>query len=266
MAERIAIVLGSPGFEEEGCIRPVVGGKRSMPMRKPRVVLWVWLVVAAGGCAGQNGSRLPPQWGARFATPGSHVELVEVSRRQGINLVTYEVVASGLSSDKQYELWLNRSTTPSPVKGAALRLRPDGTSHATVNAYNFAKGESLEVGVIATDGSVKAFAEAYPDPLEARDGPCHLTLTLASSKGDLFVMRLDGFPPLSAVEIRQSSGDEAPPPLRDTVDANGRRLWLTLPAARGEHRASIAVKGERCKVALDYFWGPEAVGYPSKPR
>lgn len=215
--------------------------------------------------AGQNG----PQWGTQFATPGSHVKLAEVSRQprptngQGIDLVTYEVVASGLSSDKQYELWLKRSTTTSPTKRAALRLRLDGTSHATVKIYNFAKGERLEVGVIATDGSVKTFADAYPYPLEARDGPCHLALTLASSKGDMFVVDLDGFPPLSAVEIKQSSGDEAPPPLRQTVDANGRLLWLTLPAARGEHRASIAVEGERCKVALDYFWGPEAVD-PSK--
>jgi len=56
-----------------------------------------------------------------------------------------------------------------------------------------------------------------------------------------------------------TSGDEATPAQHQTVDATGGLRWLILPASQGAHRASVAVHGAGCDVALDYAWGPEAL-------
>lgn len=180
-------------------------------------------------------------------------------------MVNYELRGSGFPQDKKYELWLGISfQKPVHTKfvfhvNSMGEIVNEAGRISRFSVGNYHKGEPCSVGLISTDGSIKAFAKVYPFPLQASDGPCHLTLEMLTSDGKTFGVIGRGFPPNRVVESVSQSGSEV---IRgqQQVNKNGDFGAVVLPAnVSGDTRASYGINSSACKVKVDYEWGGAAL-------
>ena len=212
-------------------------------------------------------------WGNGQSTQGAHLQLVEVERRAlkagehvpfpykiGSTLVVYRLRATGLTQGKPYDLWLhlafeNPANTHEVVE---VDARGDVTRQGgpvTLPVMNYRKGEPVGAGLISPDGAVRAIGRAFPFPLQATDGPCHLTLELLDPAGTTFGAVMRGFRPGSVVETVSRSGREVLRS-RHTVPPGGTfNVDLRPAAAGGDQQARFTARGPDCQVKVDYAWG-----------
>ena len=140
-------------------------------------------------------------------------------------------------------------------------------SAADINGKTFGitgyyKGEAVRLILTSVDQTVKAFAEVFPFPLEARDGPCHLWAELVpGAEGRAFAFYGDGFPRGAKVLTSSHSGHEL---LNRTItipDDGSLPPMIILPAVVGQTsgEASFTAIGPECAPAVTYQWGPPAL-------
>jgi hypothetical protein len=204
-------------------------------------------------------------------------------------VVIYELSASGLPEGKTYTLWswqeapwhdsatahvtgyvadksgnlLCSSSAATAPKTKAVRC-PLSTASApsptiSFSMTKFVSGEVLEVAVISTDQTVRAFVSAFPFPVEGRDGPCRLAVRLAEPNGKSFDILGDGFASgeqlqmVSEVEGSRTEG-------QGQASASGGFVIRLNPSVRGKNagKASYAVIGSSCHPTVQYEWGRAA--------
>jgi hypothetical protein len=127
-------------------------------------------------------------------------------------------------------------------------------------AHNFAKGEPFRLGVISSDGSVRAFARVVPDPIEASDGPCRLSVELASPDGLMFVLHGDGFEPdVELTTVTVSGKEKLNNTFRNSTD--GKFAIPILPGVVGKKSGSttVTVSSKSCTVPVRFDWGRAAL-------
>ncbi len=222
-------------------------------------------------------------WGYNPA-PGARLELKEAQRRQGKRgtAITYHVESSGFPTGKTYSLWMMQSgdhkTSPvltgysANVTGALVcpgQSQPGDPpapgSHcfplerASLDVDNYHNGEPVDFAIISTDGTVRAYARAYPFPIQAQDGKCTLNAELENTKFNSFVIRGAGFEPGENVATSSSLGSD---PTAGTQQASSRgefaaEIQVGLPG-KNSGSATFAATGKSCHLTVTYEWGKAA--------
>ena len=224
----------------------------------------------------------PCSWDPACSTAGVKVALREKSRfsmgRQ--KMVEYELVATGLPTGRLFTLWLFPfGERPIPVVGgvtgdstgrmvcadssalASAKRPPSGGRclmpfPLMMPLESFVPSEPAKAALISNDDSVRAYATAFPVPLEAEMGGCRLWLELLSTDRDRFRLSGTGFQGGAEAHIVSTSGDEVID-ARKPVPADGSFWMLVSPAVKGKRggKSSIAVSTPACTVTLQYRWG-----------
>jgi tetratricopeptide (TPR) repeat protein len=217
----------------------------------------------------------PEEWEPEHSTPGAQLRL---SKQGG----KYHATASGFPSGKTYSLWSMLSfgnrwefltgftadsagkivcTAEPDVRDSQEPLRCSGPLEKVApEIMRPAKGEPISLALVSLDGTVRAFAKAFPRPIEDSDNSCHVWLEILTGAGDLFAARGEGFQPGEVVQtISEFEGIRHQREI--TTDAEGRFKQLLNPWVEGEKKegkARYKVMATGCKLQLKYGWGRKA--------
>jgi len=225
-------------------------------------------------------------WG-KSTTPGVELKFEETKRvrLKGSTAVNYRLLSKGFPPGRIYAVWVKDSfgkSVTAILTGFSADLtgevvcpderadRPQSnvTRWCSAGALKdqglgvlvYKKGEPYDLGVISTDGTVRAFAHVIPFPIEAADGPCRLSVEMADWRGLLFGIYGDGFEPNAQLQGLAVSGKET---LNSTVQSppDGRFLILSLPATKGKKSGTttFTLIGKTCRVSVTYDWGRAAL-------
>jgi hypothetical protein len=229
-------------------------------------------------------AQQPPKWADREnATPGVQLSLQETTREpyNGATRVIYRLALAGAPEDRTYQVffvlpgettayWMGwrPNTDPAGVilchqKSIECPALPAAEiNKKTFGVYRYPKGKAVRVMVASVDQSIKAFAEAFPFPLEARDGSCHLWAELIpDSQGRRFAFHGDGFPPGAKVVMSSRSGGEIQNRTINASNSGSLPPTIISPAAAGQTSglASLTAIGPACLPAVTYQWGSPAL-------
>lgn len=222
-------------------------------------------------------------WGYHSA-PGAHLELKEVERKQGRRgtAITYHVESSGFPTGKTYSLWMMLSgdhktkavlfgyiANTAGALGCPGQSRPGDPpvagSHcyplerASLDVDNYHNGEPVDFAIVSTDGTVRAYARAYPFPIQAQDGKCILNVELENTKFTSFVIRGSGFEPGENVTTSSSFGNDqtAGTQLASVLGEFATEVHADVPE-KNSGTASFAATGKSCHPSVTYDWGKAA--------
>lgn len=210
---------------------------------------------------------------ARHATPGTHLELVEIPAALPSTSVRYELRANGIPRDLPFGVWTKefgasfqqvlgrvRVAEDGIVVVAAETASPHQSKRVVIEPGPYPRGAGWEVGLISDDRTVTAFARVIPRPIAARDGACSVSLELASRRGDKFLVSGIGFLPAEEVTIESRIGGRILQK-RQRAREDGQLPPDVIAHWPGyaDHRAQYAVKGRACEVMLDYEGGDPAL-------
>ncbi|MDD1622589.1 MAG: hypothetical protein LUQ11_14020 [Methylococcaceae bacterium] len=209
------------------------------------------------------------EWGNQFASPGARLIYEETFReptQEGTG-VTYKLRAEGFPSDKTYSLWargIDRRTTeiykPLHIDGSGRILQDDGAEREYV-LKKMLEGESIEIALISSDKSKKAFVEITPFPIIAQgEGNCRLSVKPLSAEGQAFQIKGEGFVPKQELKVvAKSNGELGEFPVNGTDD--GVFGIVVAPAVLGKSGggASVTVADTTCSATVRYKWG-DAMG------
>jgi hypothetical protein len=238
---------------------------------KPRTLaLVLLLLVAPIPVFARHGAMLID---ARRATPGVHVELVEMQPQGPRRSPLYHLRASGVPRDVVFSVWTKEFG--GAFQEVLRRFRLDETGmlvgfdqsgqsqrldRVALVPESYPRGAAWEVGLVSDDGTIMAFAKVIPKPITARSGACTLSLELVSRRGDRFLASGSGFAPgeVVAVEWRES---ERTVKRLERVGGDGQLPpdVLSHRASEVDHQARYSVTGRDCALALDYEWGDAAL-------
>ncbi len=124
---------------------------------------------------------------------------------------------------------------------------------------NYHKAEPLDYLMVSLDGTVRAYARAYPFPIQAKDGKCTLTVELENTKFTSFVIRGAGFEPDEKVMTSSSFGNDATAgtELASSQGEFAAPVHADLPG-KNSGSATFAATGHSCHPTVTYEWGKAA--------
>ncbi|MGH9862622.1 MAG: hypothetical protein ACRD35_04285, partial [Candidatus Acidiferrales bacterium] len=224
-------------------------------------------------------------------SPGVKPSMREAEREQlsGKTDVLYQLTASGFPAGKQYVLWAKRLLASEPeIVAAGFQVDPEGRAVCTPRpaglrrarrwlpwCADFEKsrfgldspraGQPFRLGLISSDLAIRGFAKEIPIPIEAQDGPCRLSVELASPTGEAFAVWGEGFPPGEEIVSSGASDADVIPEYNEKAYSKapdtGKILWLVSPAVVGKQSGwyMLTVTGKSCKVTVKFQWGPPAM-------
>jgi len=232
--------------------------------------------------APRGGGVAPCRWDPACSTAGVQVALREKSRfaMGGQKLVEYELVATGLPANRLFTLWLFPfGERPVPVVGGVTgdstgraacadssvlaRANPPPAGGRCIMPFplmmpleSFVPSEPAKAALISADDSVRAYATAFPVPLEGQTAGCRLWLELLSTDRNRFRLSGTGFQGGGEAHVVSTSGSQVID-FRKPVPADGSFWMLLSPAVKGKRGgpSSIAVSTPACAVTLAYRWG-----------
>jgi hypothetical protein len=207
----------------------------------------------------------------RRATPGVTLELVELAG-PGAAAVTYQVRVVGMPRDVVYEVWAREWRSPYREIASGVRVDDAGvvvsgepgerqrSEPIRVSPGAYPRGAMWEIVLASNDKKITAFATVVPRPIRGSDGPCVVSLQLASPRADRFVAYATGFTPGDDVIIEsRASGRVTSKRGRVSPDGKLPADLITHVAPDAERGARYSVKGQSCEVALEYSWGEPAL-------
>jgi len=222
-------------------------------------------------------------WGYH-PTPDARMVLKEVGRKPGRHgtVITYHVESSGFPTGKTYSLWimLSGSHITRPVLSGYLANGtgtlvcpgqsqpgdpPVAGSHcfplerATLDSDNYHNAEPVDFAIVSTDGTVRAYARAYPFPIQAQDGKCTLNAEIENTKFTSFVIRGVGFEPGENVATSSTFGKAQTAGTQQT-SPQGEFAALVRADVPGKNSgsATFSAAGKSCHPSVTYDWGNAA--------
>jgi hypothetical protein len=117
-------------------------------------------------------------------------------------------------------------------------------------------GEPKRFGVASGDGSLAAFVDAVPFPIEATDKGCTLSVVRMSPLAEFVVARATGFSPGEKLAVVTHSGPEGAT-LNEAADGSGNWTTAIGTQVKGQSRgkASLSLTGKSCTVSVSFDWG-----------
>lgn len=210
------------------------------------------------------------QWGEKFNTPGAKLTLREIARNQvnGRIVITYNLFVSGLPHDTSYVLWtrlVGHAGQPAAEaflndEGKAVSQLADQGHHVAEDPINLkvfaGKGEPKEFGLTSKDGRLRVFAQVIPFPIEASNGPCHLSVLMTRENYLGLFISITGFQPGEDVVVETDSEGERGES-KSKASNQGAYNSALFPAVKGKTagRLRFYAIAESCKVGVELPWG-----------
>jgi hypothetical protein len=219
---------------------------------------------------------LQRSWDGRANSPGAELRAVEVMRApagKGIYVFKYELHAKGLPTDLGYELLMLPTMAGSVNElqstGDVTIDKQDGrVLNGPGEPYGLilpdpASGEPYRFAVASKDGKYKAFAAVVPNPIEARDGGCKVSVIRLMSRFELAFVQAAGFPPQTEIAVHANSEGE----IHDskmTTNADGYGDVPVLPFKLGKKKGKIEMQltTPKCAPKVSFKWGATEDGQP----
>lgn len=245
-----------------------------------RVAVALLVVVCASPAAGHD----PIRFDTSRSVPGASLIIEEMPRSEAPSAaVRYRLRAIGVPRGLAVGVWANEfshgyhqwaanlqvdesgSVVSTEVDSAGRRQRLDEMIFEPVP---LPRGAGLEVALVGDDRKVVAYTKVVPHPIIGRDGPCAVSLELASHRGERFIVSATGFVPgeevltqlaYSGGVIRKTRHALADGRLPQDVIMHSAAAGPSDNSGRGRV-ARYLVKGRLCEVVVEYGWGQQARG------
>jgi hypothetical protein len=212
---------------------------------------------------------------ARRAVPnGVRIELTELPSVPAESNVRYRLQATGLPRGVIFGVFTKDFSHSFHEVASGFQLDEAGKVVSIDSKVNrrqrldevvldpgpYPKGAAWEVALVSADRAIRAFAKAFPHPINARDRTCILSLELVSQRGDHFIASGNGFMPGEEVTTESRySGRVIQNHLRISTDGLLPPNSISHGAAGADRSARYAVTGGSCEVFVDYHWGEPAL-------
>src|SRR5882724_7473934 len=149
----------------------------------------------------------PVRFDTGRAMAGASLTIVEVSRAA---TVKYRLHTVGVPRGLVVEVWANEfghgyhqllADLQVDESGTVVSTELDGTGRPrrldelVFEPGPLARGAGWEVAIVGRDRKVVAYAKVIPHPIIGREGPCEVSLELASHRGERFIVSGTGFVP-----------------------------------------------------------------------
>lgn len=214
---------------------------------------------------------------AYHPAPGAQVTLQEdqrTSTSKGTKII-FSVETAGFPAGKKYTIWMMESgddkTFPvftgytTDATGKLVCADDPGPkaycfNQVKLDIHDYHMAEPIHVAVISTDGTVRAYAKAYPFPVQGQDAGCALTVTMDNSKATLFSIEATGFEPQEEVMVTTTAGKAGTK--SQQVSAKGNFAYIIdyshgMGANSGSETFTVAAKS--CHPSVTYDWGKTAM-------
>lgn len=216
------------------------------------------------------------EWGERFNSAGAKLIYKEIDRTkmQGRTVITYSLFATGLPKDQHYVLCvLNVGSEPRGITdaylnedGKVVNVLADparGVAEDPINAKIFGgKGEPIQFALVSDDGTLRAFAEIIPFPVEETVGSCHLSLIETGPYYSGVLIRVTGLQARESLDIELSSENEGGKS-KAAADGDGTYNAALLPTVKGKKagEAHYHVNAKSCQIGIKFPWGEGSYQY-----
>jgi hypothetical protein len=110
--------------------------------------------------------------------------------------------------------------------------------------------------LISNDAKVRAFAQVIPFPIEASNGPCHLSAVMTGANYIGILITITGFQPGEDLLMESHSGHEGgQKKLKATQE--GTYNSALFPFVKGERSGIVGfnVTAKSCKIGVELPWG-----------
>lgn len=200
--------------------------------------------------------------------PTHNAVFIETDRGMvsGKMTVTYTMVVTGFEPNENFIMEFHkyvRGDLGQKVEvysdGIFVRFSDSGKP-ITLGLQDFSPGEPHYVTLINADGIEVGSARTIPFPLEIRgQDECVLSIIIGSSTGEIFLVEGEGFESNEEIEfISVSEGETIPSTISAEPDGTFENVLLPAVIGKDSGNASIAAKGMKCDLYLDYSWGAAA--------
>jgi hypothetical protein len=209
----------------------------------------------------------------RKASPGIRIQLVELPPAVSGGTVRYSLRTDGFPPGVTVGVWTKDFGRYFEELIHPVAFDPNGVPIAVGSSGGQREGKPIEldpgpyprgaawgVALASDDHQISAFARVIPRPIEARDGPCTLSLELISLHGNRFVASGTGFSPGESARIElTSSGRTAYRVLRVSPDGSLPLDVVSHGEVSADLTARYAVTALKCKPVVEYQWGEAAL-------
>jgi hypothetical protein len=213
--------------------------------------------------------NLQRNWGARSNSPGTELSGVETSAvpvGNGIRAHMYELRAKGFPADLDYDLLtlptMARSSDEAQTTDTVKVEKPEGRvmnepGHpSTIIVPDPAPGEPYRFALTSKDGKHKAFVTLLPNPIEASENGCKISVIRLMPNFELALVQGTGFPPQTEVDFQGNSEGEVHGWKLKTDDEGYVDIPI-LPYKKGKSKGSIEIRmaSAKCTPKVSFKWG-----------
>jgi hypothetical protein len=232
--------------------------------------------------------ELSAKWGLNSAGD-AQLRLKEAGRRtvRGHTEITYGFESAHFPQGFSYTLWHMQSgdqkvapfmggfvadstgelicpATPQPGsfirEGAPCIPARTLEQSVSLDLSGYHEGEPADFALVSTDGAVRAFARAYPFPIQAQDGKCTLIAEFEDTKMTSWIIRGTGFEPGEVVKTSSSFGGDATAGTQ-AASPQGEFAAALRADVQGKNSGSgtFAATGGSCHPVVTFGWGKAAM-------
>ena len=255
-----------------------MGLRGSRRLRGTRLAVALALLYASPATAHD-----PVRFDTRRPVPGASLTIVEVSRAEvPTATIRYRLHTGGIPRGLVVEAWANEfghgyhqllADLRADDSGAVVSTELDGTGRPrrldelVFEPGPLARGAGWEVVIVGRDRKVVAYAKVIPHPIIGRDGPCEVSLELASRRGERFIVSGTGFVPGEEVLTELKYSGRIVRKTRNAL-ADGRLPQEAIMHGVGarpsdssgkDRVARYLARGRLCEVVVEYEWGEQAL-------
>jgi hypothetical protein len=241
------------------------------------------LIAASGGAAAQSGPQATAAqlvqalvkqhetWESTLTSPGAAIRARESGRDGAV--VRYQLYVTGLPSDRLYTVlsWpVNQAKPGSVMEGVSLGKDglvsctgkmegecndPSEEDHGAVDfAFNSLPGEPNRLALV--NGDERAAIVIVPNPLEAKDKGCTVSVERLLSRFEVAYLTGSGYSP--GAKVTFDSRSEGEKHAGDTMaDGAGNIHFAMLPFVAGHQKGTtrVEVKQGNCAPSVTFDWG-----------
>jgi hypothetical protein len=223
----------------------------------------------------QRLAKLVSNWGPSMDSGGAAVHAVFYKRvaTPAGTMMEYTMHASGFAPGARLALvtWATNQRGPaSTLSGITVDQRgiavcaglkdtcgtptkPDDPVHLELVA---APGEPIRYGLVAADGSARAFDEIVPFPIEGSDRGCTVDLLRVLPRAEVVLVRVQGLPAGAKFTLWSKSVDEVHQG-GVAADSEGAYQAVVEPGVKGKASGTLQVvaKAAACQPKASIRWG-----------
>ena len=208
--------------------------------------------------------KLQRNWDGRNNSPGAELQAVQVLNEGKV--WKYELRAKGLPVDLTYEVLMLPTMAGSPSELASTGdVQIDKNDGRVMDGPGDARclilpdpapGEPYRVALISKDGKYKAFVTVLPNPIQATDNGCKVSVVRLMPHFELAFVQFTGFPPQAQINVHGNSAGEIHD-FKLTANAEGYLDTGILPFKLGEAKGTmeLQIKASKCSLQVSFNWG-----------